>query len=73
MPFLTLKGKMDSVFQDRLLTNLGVLNLGTRCANTLQHEYGHVLQHRMWAAEGIRPNDEDGIIAWFEKIGCFLT
>lgn len=45
-----------------LFTILGV-------ANTLLHEYGHVLQHRMWASAGIRPNDQAGLYAWFEEIG----
>lgn len=66
---LTFKGRMDSAVQSHLITNLELLNAGTRCANTLLHEYGHVLQHRMWAKAGIRPNDQAGLYAWFEEIG----
>jgi len=66
---LTFKGRMDSAVQNHLISNLELLNAGTRCANTLLHEYGHVLQHRMWASAGIRPNDQAGMYAWFEEIG----
>lgn len=66
---LLFKGRMDLAVQNHLITNLELLNVGARCANTLLHEYGHVLQHRMWASAGIRPHDHAGLYAWFEEIG----
>ncbi|MGZ4033021.1 MAG: hypothetical protein ACXVP2_12760, partial [Tumebacillaceae bacterium] len=66
---LVLQGKMDSDFHNVLLHNLRLLVPGTRCANTLLHEYGHVLQHRIWASEGILASNVEMLYNWFEKIG----
>ncbi|MGZ4032300.1 MAG: hypothetical protein ACXVP2_09115 [Tumebacillaceae bacterium] len=66
---LTLQGRMRSEEQNRLLENLRTLTIGTRCENSLQHEFGHVIQHRLWAAEGIRPDDLFALYKWFLEIG----
>jgi hypothetical protein len=66
---LQTKGRISNDEENKLIENVGHLNLGSRCANSLMHEYGHVLQHRIWAAKGIPPHDEEQLYQWFHSIG----
>ncbi|MGZ4106123.1 MAG: hypothetical protein ACXVOI_02005 [Tumebacillaceae bacterium] len=62
-------GTMNSTQQNVLLENLRCLTIGSRCANTLEHEYGHVLQHRIWKHEGIDVSDTAALYRWFLETG----
>ncbi|CAM3207990.1 hypothetical protein HP548_02560 [Paenibacillus taichungensis] len=66
---LVFKGLMDPDTQSELLENLSLLNLHERCAQSLQHEYGHVLNVRAFEALNISPGDEQNIYKWFLESG----
>lgn len=63
------KGKISAAFHNQLLFNLQQLDVGKRCANSLQHEFGHVLQYRIWTSEGLNPRNAEDLYEWFYEIG----
>lgn len=66
---LVLRGRMEPDTQSGLIENLRRLNIHERCAQTLQHEFGHVLHWREWQSLGISSNQE--IYKWFYDSGYF--
>lgn len=62
---LLLKGQMGPDEQNNLLENLSFLNVHERCAQSIQHEYGHVLNSREFDILNILPTDAKGIYRWF--------
>lgn len=61
---LVMQGKMDSDDQSNLIENLRFLNVHERCAQTLQHEFGHILHWRIW--------DELGVGNFKEQLNWFV-
>ncbi|KWX80690.1 hypothetical protein AMQ84_02700 [Paenibacillus riograndensis] len=67
--YLVLRQKMDPDDQSELIENLRCLNVHERCAQTLQHEFGHVLHWREWDALDI--HNERDILTWFLEYGYY--
>ncbi|OPA78731.1 hypothetical protein BVG16_12860 [Paenibacillus selenitireducens] len=66
---LLFRGWMDSDEQSELIENLQLLNVHERCAQSLQHEYGHILHWREFDHLGIHsPLD---IYDWFVEHGYY--
>ncbi|CAM3304621.1 hypothetical protein HP548_12225 [Paenibacillus taichungensis] len=66
---LTLMGYMEPDVQNDLIENLRLLNIHERCAQSLQHEYGHILHWREFDELGIHtPVD---IFDWFVVNGYY--
>ncbi|MGN7403205.1 hypothetical protein ACTHO0_25465 [Cytobacillus praedii] len=59
--------KMDSDEQDRLLENLNLLNRLERCAQSLQHEWGHILHYRCF--DLLPKNNKAEQLKWFYEEG----
>ncbi|ARU61434.1 hypothetical protein CBW65_10775 [Tumebacillus avium] len=66
---MTFRAQMNSDLQSELLENLSALLPAKRCANSLMHEYGHVLQYRLWESEGIQVRDFAALYRWFLERG----
>jgi hypothetical protein len=58
---------MEPNEQDRLLHNLNRLNIHERCAQSLMHEFGHVLHWRVFDDLGLY--DTADIYQWFYETG----
>lgn len=61
------KFKMDPDEHSILIENLNELNDLERCAQSLLHEYGHVIHWRIFHSQGIRSNAD--IYKWFYYSG----
>ncbi|WP_175537587.1 hypothetical protein, partial [Mycobacterium tuberculosis] len=70
---LVFKGHMKSDDQNNLIENLRMLNLHERCAQSLEHEFGHVLNVREFESLNFRPNDEAQIYKWFLESGYMFN
>lgn len=66
---LVFSGLMNPDEQSRLLENLNMLNVHERCAQSLQHEYGHVLNIREFDALNYSPYMLEEIYLWFLHYG----
>lgn len=64
---LVFSGKMNPDAQSDLIENLKLLNIHERCAQTLQHEYGHILHWREFDSLGIHTDLE--VYDWFVDSG----
>jgi len=53
--------------QNRLIQNLDLLNIHERCAQTLLHEYGHVLHWRVF--DDLHIHKASDIYTWFYETG----
>lgn len=58
---------MDPDQQNILIENLKVLDLHERCAQTLMHEYGHVLHYRMF--DSLNLKSFEACYLWFLESG----
>ncbi|WP_025691152.1 hypothetical protein [Paenibacillus zanthoxyli] len=70
---LIMKGLMDTDEQNNLLENLRLLNVHERCAQSLEHEFGHVLNVRELETLKITPNDASLIYKWFLDAGYIFN
>ncbi|MCY8232884.1 hypothetical protein [Priestia endophytica] len=61
------QGSMNPDEQSKLLDNLKLLTVNERCAQSLQHEYGHILHGRLFDSLGLK-NAAD-IYNWFFQHG----
>lgn len=72
------RGKASEGELDKLHENLELLSIPERCAQTLMHEYGHILHwqafHKLFEKYGLRPNGELPnnllllpMLEWFER------
>ena len=66
---LIFTGDMDPDVQSDLIENLRLLNIHERCAQSLQHEYGHILHWREFDHLGIHTHLE--IYDWFVGNGYY--
>ncbi len=66
---LAFSEKMDPGVQSELIENLRLLNIHERCAQSLQHEYGHILHWREFDHLGIHTDLE--VYDWFLESGYF--
>ncbi|PHF65983.1 MULTISPECIES: hypothetical protein [Priestia] len=68
---LFVKGLLDTDFQNTVVDGYKLLNPNERCAQTLMHEYGHILQWRMYDHLDIMGETEEEFIRnqyiWFLK------
>lgn len=62
-------GIMNPDDQSKLLENLNMLNVHERCAQSLQHEYGHVLNIREFDFLNFSPDMFSEIYSWFLDFG----
>ncbi|MFF0828906.1 hypothetical protein ACFYU8_18220 [Brevibacillus sp. NPDC003359] len=58
---------LDGDYHSEILENLKLLDLHERCAQSLLHEYGHLLHWRMFDALGFQTNVE--VYRWFFEAG----
>ena len=70
---LLLRGLLDSDFHNMVVEGYNLLTPNERCAQTLMHEYGHVLQWRMYDYLNIKGETEKEFIGkqylWFLQSG----
>jgi len=70
---LLLQGSLDSDFHNIVVEGYKLLTVNERCAQTLMHEYGHILQWRMYDHLSVMADTEDEFIAnqliWFLESG----
>ncbi|KGP81939.1 MULTISPECIES: hypothetical protein [unclassified Paenibacillus] len=66
---LVIKELMSPDSQSFLLENLNMLNLHERCAQSLQHEFGHVLNVREFETLDIMPYNAEAMYTWFGDFG----
>ncbi|WP_146000498.1 hypothetical protein NYE40_04585 [Paenibacillus sp. FSL W8-1187] len=63
---------MESEDQSRLIENLNTLSVHERCAQSLMHEYGHVLHYRMFDLLGIT-SSKSLQMKWFQDSGYYMN
>lgn len=61
------QGLINLDAHNHLIENLNLLSINERCAQTLMHEFGHILHWRMFDASNI--NKESQIYDWFLENG----
>lgn len=61
------QGLISLDVHNHLLENLNLLSINERCAQTLMHEYGHILHWRMFDALSIYKESE--VYQWFSESG----
>ncbi|WP_150266154.1 hypothetical protein [Paenibacillus tepidiphilus] len=66
---LVFSGLMNPDEQSSLLDNLNMINVHERCAQSLQHEYGHVLNIREFDSLNYSPYMLEEIYLWFLHYG----
>ncbi|WP_459481929.1 hypothetical protein [Clostridium saccharoperbutylacetonicum] len=69
---LVKKEKISADVRDNLLNNLNEINEVERCTQSLIHEYGHILNWRIFNSINLEEEKEEVLIdclSWFKEIG----